>query len=410
MSAENTQNTSKPKPSRPARKNTGTRSGNNRPATDKNPTKQVAQKAAPTGGKPKTAAAEQRSALPTIALLISLITLGGAAAGGYWIWLQLQQSQQTVQQANAQATENQQALGRIDGRLEQRLAPLATADKQLQQQISQQNSDIGAKQRRLEEAVSAMRRELGYKRQDWALAETAYLLQTANQRLRLQNDPKTATSALKLADELLKDSGDPAFYPVREQIAAELNLLRGVTTADITGMSMSLAAMIEQIDTIPLNAPLMPESLPEEPKAEQSKEIDPSDWQAMLDTVYQEAKSMFVIRTHNKPITSLVSPAQHFLILENMRLRLESARTALMSGNETLYQDSLKRADEWLRLHFDTQDPLSRGLLARMDELADIRIVQDMPDISASLRILNTVVEQRRNQQQAEPQQEGNGQ
>ena len=73
---------------------------------------------------------------------------------------------------------------------------------------------------------------------------------------------------------------------------------------------------------------------------------------------------------------------------ETLRLQLEAARAALARRNRALYQGSLGAALGWLDEFASPDAELSVAFRQRLQALAAVEISPTLPDISASLRML----------------------
>jgi uroporphyrin-3 C-methyltransferase len=81
----------------------------------------------------------------------------------------------------------------------------------------------------------------------------------------------------------------------------------------------------------------------------------------------------------------LLSPTQAFFLRENLKLRLLSARMALLTRDEVSFRRDLKTSQEWLKRYFDTKSNESAQALGSLQKLAASSIVIEVPDISGSL-------------------------
>ena len=81
----------------------------------------------------------------------------------------------------------------------------------------------------------------------------------------------------------------------------------------------------------------------------------------------------------------LLSPDQTFFLRENLRLRLLTARLALLRYDEATYKNDLKAARSWLNRYFDTANRSVRNDDAVLRQLIDSSISIKIPDISGSM-------------------------
>jgi uroporphyrin-3 C-methyltransferase len=74
---------------------------------------------------------------------------------------------------------------------------------------------------------------------------------------------------------------------------------------------------------------------------------------------------------------------------------LEQAQVALLSGNQSLYAESLQRTLHWVGEFFESDASAARAMAREINQLADLNVAATAPDISRSLRALDDAIEQR---------------
>jgi uroporphyrin-3 C-methyltransferase len=80
-----------------------------------------------------------------------------------------------------------------------------------------------------------------------------------------------------------------------------------------------------------------------------------------------------------------LTPEQTFFLRENLRLRLLTARIALLQRDEATYRADLSAAESWIKQHFDTSDTTVQNTITTMHQLASSSISIQLPDISDTL-------------------------
>lgn len=305
--------------------------------------------------------------------LLGLLFLAGIA-GGVWLF-------QTMSRNNVQ---QQDAINDLRDKL-----------RSSQQQAATQFDTLGKKLDRQHQAQEALRDNLTtllkrneHLRKDWLLGEAEYLLKLASYRLQLERDVTTALRAMHIADERLRDIGDPALLSVRKVLADDQNALKNVPAADITGMSLTLSALINNIDKLPLNTP-MPETV--QKQAAGSKAVEKfTNWKEVPRAIWQELKSLVTIRQHDTKIAALLSPKEDFYLLQNLRLQLEQARLALLLGKGNVFSERLQTAQKWLQRFFDLKDVAVQNTLQSLQQLATVNIEPEIPTIDKSYQALKS--------------------
>jgi len=353
---------------------------------------------------------EKRSGGGALALFFALIALAAVAAAaffGYQYWLQLQddlaalnvrlqeaQNQQQVlnqslQGASEALRAQEAALGQQKGTLaEQQTAvdEARAAFRQQEQKLAAENLNLQERETELRAAVADVHRRVGRSGTQWMVAEAEYLLRIANDRLILARDTDSARVALGLADQRLRDTKDPGWTGVRDQIARDIAKLSSFQAPDIAGLSARLAALIEQIPQLKIaTTTIGPErTLP----ARVAREPGERSWQTLIDDVWAGLKDSVRIRRRDEPVSAMLAPEQQFFLYENLKLHLEAARLGLARGDQPLFRDNLAIAADWLKKYFEADDSSATAIASAIDEMTEIEIRPEMPDVSQSLRTL----------------------
>jgi len=86
----------------------------------------------------------------------------------------------------------------------------------------------------------------------------------------------------------------------------------------------------------------------------------------------------------------LIAPAQSYFLRENVRLRLLSARIALLSRDDASFKADLNAANGWLRQYFDLRTKPVEALSATLTQLAATPMPGAMPDLARTLDLVRT--------------------
>jgi uroporphyrin-3 C-methyltransferase len=108
-------------------------------------------------------------------------------------------------------------------------------------------------------------------------------------------------------------------------------------------------------------------------------------WKRFWRELGQETKHLVLIENTERQEMPLLSPTQAFFLRENLKLRLLSARMALLTRDEVSFRRDLKTSQEWLKRYLDTKSNESAQALGALQKLAASSIVIEVPDISGSL-------------------------
>jgi uroporphyrin-3 C-methyltransferase len=250
---------------------------------------------------------------------------------------------------------------------------------------------LDAKEAALENLQSELSRFSASDRDSWLLAEAGHLLRLANQRLVMAGDPVASLALLNSADAVLLEIDDPTLHEVRGALAADIASLRAVPRVDVEGIYLRLAALTEQA------AELVIFQLPEQAARPQPEAA--GDWQGRLRQGYEAAlaklSDYLIIRRRDVPMQALMDPQWEGLVRQNLRMLLEQAQVALLSGNQALYAASLERAQHWVGQFLDSDEAVARAIATEITRLASLTIGVPQPDISRSLQAMDAAIEQR---------------
>ncbi len=223
-------------------------------------------------------------------------------------------------------------------------------------------------------------------REDWLVLEAEHLIKLATQQLSIEHDVPIAIKALQIADERLRRSPHPAIVAVRKAIADDLHALRAVPTVDSVGISLALSTLTDDVAHLPLNIP--------EPKSHESVATPVTasrrveGWAQLPKAIWEDIKSLVVIRNHEEPVKALLAPEQRFFLTENLRLQLEQARLAMLSNEAAVYQERLKTAISWMEKYFDKNAKTTSAALQTLKQLQQQDIAPALPDLTRSYKAI----------------------
>ncbi len=231
-------------------------------------------------------------------------------------------------------------------------------------------------------ALEALHQELSGSRDETALAEVEQMLLLAGQQLQLSANVKAALIAMQQADERLKRMDRASLNGLRKAISRDMDKLRALPGVDMPGINLRLDNLISAVDTLPLAQDIR---IPQEADKAAPAAPAESGWQKLLHEIWEEARHLVRIENMQKQELPLLSPTQTFFLRENLKLRLLSARLALLARDETSFRHDLQAAQEWVARYFDAKS--SQGALAvtTLQKLRGSNINIELPDISASL-------------------------
>jgi len=329
--------------------------------------------------------------------VIALIALLAISAAAYFYLNSVQQELRDMARRVDESTSGQDRLStelqtlsnRLVGQAEKIGHQQATFDEYAQLfRTERDHYELGRKE--MLESVNSVQRRMGRSSSRWMAAEAEYLIRVANYQVQLEGDVTTALSALKSADERLRDSGDPLWTPVRNQLAVDIAALQAIQPLDREGISARLFALSRQVEKMKLSGALL-----SHPKKIAEQDSQPEfSFDRLLQDGIKGFKSLLVVRHHDRPVAAMLAPEREFFLGHNMRLQLESARLALLRRDQQLFDTALKTAREWLEAYYDLEDAGVTGMRDSLNELAGTQVRKELPDISASLALITKKTEE----------------
>jgi uroporphyrin-3 C-methyltransferase len=115
-------------------------------------------------------------------------------------------------------------------------------------------------------------------------------------------------------------------------------------------------------------------------------------WQNMLTAwlgeLWGELRQLVRIERIDRPDPGLLAPREIFFLRENLRLRLLSARLALLARDGRSFQGDLQQADAWLEHYFDTRAPAVVEARQSLKSLGRLDVMREPGDLNETLAAL----------------------
>jgi len=353
-----------------------------------------------------------------IIVLIIILTITGA---GFYLFQQLRSQQenlggelnkgdQQLLEVSKQISGYQSQLSAIQSQLATLEADAASKQDHFTQTLgdfSQLHSEkLDNTRKELTDAISQVQRQLGKTRGDWLIADAEYLLTVANQRLYLSGDVNTTRAALEAADQRLRESGDAGAFKIREQIAKEIASLDNIPVTDTVGLYGSIQTLEDKVNNLTLFLPYSGKSvlLPSEAKEPADKKLTEGEKESsgLVDSAMDQLEGIVTIRHTEQPIKEILTPQQAEFIREQLRVKLEIVKIALVQQNQAIYQTGLADTKKWIELNF-AKNGDREAFLAELEKLNSVKLRSDYPDISLSVKLLKDITKLRIEADKAEP-------
>lgn len=340
------------------------------------------------------------SGMTPLAVGLALLALAGVLLLSWFVWQSSERIETTRQDLSRRLA---------DGDMVQRDAQ-ANA-KQNREALDALQAKVGALEARAAEmqsqqlALDSLYQEFSRGRDDRLLAEIDQEVALAAQQLQLAGNVEAALIALQGAEARLAKSAQPQFLPLRKLISRDIERLKSLPGADVPGIALKLDAILNVVPGLPLafeqrpaptvqrksetTAALAATPVPEnDPPA-----ITPAfNWQALVQTwladVWRELRHLVRIERIDRPDPGLLAPREIFFLRENLRLRLLTARLALLARDGRTFQSDLKQAEQWLDHYFDTRAASVQEAQAALKSLARLEVMREPAELNETLSAL----------------------
>ena len=316
-----------------------------------------------------------------ILILLLIAALAGASWFGWIEWQQRMiledQTQRGLAILDAKVARQQQALSDAEQRQ-------STKIDQLQKQLYSMRLVANRQAEQILILGSATRG-------DWLLAEAAYLVRLANQRLQVERSVDNPLAILKTVDNIFVQLNDPELLAVRNALAIDIAALRMTDKVDREGIYLELQAIFSTLETLTILESHADPEASQSAQTEASVEPAPSSLAETVERFTAKFGNLIVLQKRQQPIEPLLSGAQQIMVRQNLYLLLEQAQSALLREEQMIYSSSLSKAEMLLRRYFQLNSE-SEAIIARLQSLAEQSVNQTVPDISGSQSAIQTAL------------------
>lgn len=318
-----------------------------------------------------------------VLLLVFLMLAAIVLPGAYYLWLQQQNLAESVNAQSSRFKNQESAQAASLQALTLEIDRLKASNLQLQQLLQKSAEEQAFHAQKLAQLG-------GGNRSDWLLAEAEYLLRLANQRLLLEHDVKGSELVLSAADSVLKEIDDPALLPARVALAEEILALQTLPKIDIQGAYAKISSLSRAIYALPEKFAALE---PDDARSNQEQPGKAQNPDSVWAQLAAELGKVLQVRRENEPVTPLMRPEEYYYLKHNLRLMYEQAALALLAREDTLFQDSIAKAADWLGTYFDAKNPRVAAQIETLDALAQGSLAMELPDISRSLKLVKARIE-----------------
>lgn len=323
--------------------------------------------------------------------LVTASVVAAIGAGIWWFLPQWQGQQGAVAELNDQLSQQRSA----NRALQKQLDNLESNAQARQGRVEQGQVEVKQQVRAVTERLDVHNQRLlslsNTSREDWLLAEAHYLLRLASQRLLVDRQATSALGLMEASDDILKQLALPDLFPVRQALADDLAAVRLAAEVDREGIYLRLAGLINNIERLPIY------EIPAVTVTNQAQEQTESPsgdawWRRALDGVGDRFNRYFSLRHHDEFAAPLLPPSAGEYLRQNLRLSLEQAQIAMLREQTAIYQASLDQA-EGLLVRYFPDSPGRAALIEELQTLSRQTIAIALPQIDGSVAQLQAYIE-----------------
>jgi uroporphyrin-3 C-methyltransferase len=237
-------------------------------------------------------------------------------------------------------------------------------------------------------ALDAVYQDISKSSDERLLAEVEQSVSIAAQQLRLAGNVEAALIALSGADARLARAARPQLLGLRKLIGRDIERLKALPSADVSGLAMKLEGIVAVADTLPLAYERRPKV--EGPRPAGSP-AEMSFWRTLVLDIWSEARQLVRIERIDSPghaDPALLSPSQSFFLRENLKLRLINARLALLSRDSRGFRDDVRQSADWLERYFDGGAKPVQAAVATLKGLSGVDVGVEAPGLNETLDAL----------------------
>jgi uroporphyrin-3 C-methyltransferase len=236
-------------------------------------------------------------------------------------------------------------------------------------------------------ALQAMYQELARGQDERLLADIEQTLLLANQQLEMAGNVRAAVLGLDAAEARLARMKKPQFERLRAAISRDSARLKLLPAADVVGINARLDALLQNVDKLKLESD---QETPPPPKPRgRSAAVD---WMERLGSeTWSEIKQLVRIRRLDHPDMVLLEPSQTYFLRQNLKLRLLSARLAVLQRDEATYRTDIAASRQWIGQYFNRNDELTRSMLQDLKELEAMPVSLQNANLNDSLGVLHSL-------------------
>lgn len=244
-------------------------------------------------------------------------------------------------------------------------------------------SDLAAYRAQVEALVQSVSRT----RDENLAIELESALRVAQDQAQLTGSMEPLQAALRTTERRVARSNDPLLAPVARAVARDLERLKITQVTDTAGVLARIDQLLRQVDELPVANAVGTHSA----SAAVSKPaaVQPAGWWARMgERVLEEARGLLRVSRIERPEATLLNPDQAFFVRENLKLRLQGARLALLARQYEAARADLAAASSALGTWFDPAARRTQAAATLLQQIRGATRAADLPRVDETLAAL----------------------
>jgi uroporphyrin-III C-methyltransferase len=273
-------------------------------------------------------------------------------------------------------------------------------------------AEVAVQRGQLEDLIQSLSRS----RDENVLVDIEAALRVAQQQSALTGSAEPLVTTLRQADERLARYSQPRLEGVRRAIARDIDRVRAVGVADVAQLVLRIDEIVRLADDIPLLAAVEQGLSPlsggdaavrsaqrggaaDEALPTPAGVLDLVAWWAqakafggaVASDLAQELRSLVRVSRVDRPEALLLAPSQAYFLRENLKLRLLSARLALLSRQFDAARAELIGVQAMLERYFDKASRKTTTAIDSVRQVASQSRQVPLPRPDDTLAAITTV-------------------
>jgi uroporphyrin-3 C-methyltransferase len=346
-------------------------------------------------------------------ILMTVVVSVAALASSYLTWQSFSGLRaavgQRMQSAEAEVTPLRELSSETAGRLNALQSRLSGAEQRI--------SELNLQRTQLEELMLSVSRS----RDETLVQDLGSALRFAVQQAQLMGNPQPLIAALQVGIERIEAAANPRLAGVRDAMKNDLDVMQTETNTDVSLVVRDLARLTRDVNKIAMRDTAPPTDRTVTSDADTSAAPSPaiglatdpasttvapslldqavtsvsSVWHSLSQAFVAQASQLVRVRAVAPTDELMLSPENAWVLRENLKLRLLSARLAVLSGQKQTALADISAVLQGIALYADPAAPSVVGLVGDLQQLQTTIAALHVPIPQSTLAALASVASAR---------------